>query len=181
VTGTNEDWAGFRDLDVAVNGYCTYPDFALEALHGVIGTNPIEAFYIDRVVDLTPQGTSAWQEVAVLSGGRLLMWHSENELDDDGTLLLRTSMRSIPVSAILDIGLRTHRKPQDDGTFELLAVNLYLATGTPQMVGAPDDDGDRPIRAEIYRFSKRVDHDGIDQVNRLREFAQVASSLLARR
>ena len=174
------DWAPYRDLDDAVSAYCTYPELALDALGGVL-QDGVVSFVIDRVVDLTPQGTTAWQEIAVLTAGRLLMWHSENEPDDEDGLVLRTSLRTVPLAALLDVGLRTHRRPVDDGTFEMLGTNLYLATGTPQVVAASDEDGERAIRAEIYRFSKRVDHDGAAQVNRLIEFGQAASRSLERR
>lgn len=182
-----DDWAPFENLDEAVRTYCFDPDTALVALASFISSDDVLGFTLEKVVDFDTHGTSVWQEIAVVDDRRLLLWHGEEKPDDeDGTnggSVLESSVRVIPLGAIVDMGLRTRWGSPTTGARTPLSVSLYLATQTAQgFTSQTDSDGDVQgvLRQEIYRFSKSVEDGGPAQMARLIQFGQVVGKLLGR-
>ena len=167
-------------LDDAVRAYVRDADAALEALGGVIDPASVLAFTCERVASQQAWGEALWQEVAVTDGQRLVLWHGDDEVDDDhpGRQMFSSSIRTIPLSAIVDQGLRNRFRREPDGSKTMNAVILYLSTQTPERsiteLAAANET--RAVHhVETYRFSKSVTDGGLAQMERLLQFGRALS------
>ena len=175
-----QDWAPYPRLDDAVRAYIRDADAALEALAGVVDPAAVLAFTCERVMSTQTWGESLWQEVAVTDGHRLVLWHGDDEVDDDrpGQLMFSSSVRTIPLSAIVDQGLRNRFRTEPDGSRTMHAVMLYLSTQTPErsMTELAEANETRTVQyVETYRFSKSVTDGGLAQMERLLQFGRALS------
>jgi hypothetical protein len=179
-----QDWAPYPRLDDAVRAYIRDADAALEALDGVVDEASVVAFTCERVSSTQTWGESLWQEVAVTDGRRLILWHGDDEVDDDRpeTLMFSSSIRTIPVTAIVDQGLRHRFRTEPDGSRTMQAVMLYLSTQTPErsMTELSEANETRTVQyVETYRFSKSVTDGGLAQMQRLLQFGRALSHIAA--
>jgi hypothetical protein len=179
-----QDWAPYPRLDDAVRAYIRDADAALEAVYGVVDPAAVKAFTCERVPSTQPWGESLWQEVAVTDGQRLILWHGDDETDDDrpDVLMFSSSVRTIPLRAIVDQGLRNRFKAEPDGSRTMHAVMLYLSTQTPErsMTELTEANETRTVQyVETYRFSKSVTDGGLAQMQRLLQFGRAISQLTA--
>jgi hypothetical protein len=179
-----EDWAPYQRLDEAVRAYTRDADVALDSLSGVIDLGQVQAFTLERVASPQPWGESLWQEVAVTDGRRLILWHGDDETDEDrpDQLMFSSSVRTIPLAAIVDQGLRTRFRTESNGARTLNAVMLYLSTQTPErsMTELSDPNETRTTQfVETYRFSKSVSDGGLAQMQRLLQFGRALSHFSA--
>jgi len=179
-----QDWAPYPRLDDAVRAYIRDADAALEALAGVIDEASVLAFTCERVSSTQSWGESLWQEVAVTDGRRLIFWHGDDEVDDDRpeTLMFSSSIRTIPVTAIVDQGLRHRFRTEPDGSRTMQAVMLYLSTQTPErsMTELSEANETRTVQyVETYRFTKSVTDGGLAQMQRLLQFGRALSHIVA--
>ena len=179
-----QDWAPYPRLDDAVRAYIRDADAALEALNGVVDPAAIKAFTCERVPSTQPWGESLWQEVAVTDGKRLILWHGDDEADDDrpDVLMFSSSVRTVPLRAIVDQGLRNRFKAEPDGSRTMSAVMLYLSTQTPErsMTELTEANETRTVQyVETYRFSKSVTDGGLAQMQRLLQFGRAISQFTA--
>ena len=177
-----QDWAPYPRLEDAVRAYIRDADAALEALGGVLDPRTVLAFTCERVASSQAWGESLWQEVAVTDGRRLVLWHGDDEADDDrpGALMFSSSVRTIPLSAIVDQGLRNRFRTDPDGSRTMHAVMLYLSTQTPErsMTELTEAHETRTVQyVETYRFSKSVTDGGLAQMQRLLQFGRALSHL----
>jgi hypothetical protein len=137
------------------------------------------------VVSTQPWGESLWQEVAVTDGRRLILWHGDDEAEDDrpDALMFSSSIRTIPLSAIVDQGLRNRFRTEPDGSRTMHAVMLYLSTQTPErsMTELTEANETRTVQyVETYRFSKSVTDGGLAQMQRLLQFGRALSKITGR-
>ena len=179
-----QDWAPYPRLDDAVRAYIRDADAALEALAGVVDEASVIAFTCERVSSTQTWGESLWQEVAVTDGRRLILWHGDDEVDDDRpeTLMFSSSIRTIPVTAIVDQGLRHRFRTEPDGSRTMQAVMLYLSTQTPErsMTELSEANETRTVQyVETYRFSKSVTDGGLAQMQQLLQFGRALSHIAA--
>jgi hypothetical protein len=177
-----QDWAPYPRLDDAVRAYVRDADAALEALAGVVDQESVVAFTCERVASTQSWGESLWQEVAVTDGRRLVLWHGDDEADDDRgeSLMFSSSIRTIPLTAIVDQGLRNRFRIEPDGSRTMHAVMLYLSTQTPErsMTELTEANETRTVQyVETYRFSKSVTDGGLAQMQRLLQFGRALSQL----
>lgn len=175
-----QDWAPYSGLEEAVRAYIRDADAALEALLGVVDPAQVKAFTCERVPTPQPWGESLWQEVAVTDGRRLILWHGDDETDEDrpDVLMFSSSVRTIPLSAIVDQGLRNRFKTEPDGSRTMHAVMLYLSTQTPErsLTELTEANETRTVQyVETYRFSKSVSDGGRGQMQRLLQFGRAVS------
>ena len=181
---TPQDWAPYPRLDDAVRSYIRDADAALEALYGVVDPGEVKAFTCERVPTAQPWGESLWQEVAVTDGHRLILWHGDDESDEDRpeVLMFSSSVRTIPLRAIVDQGLRNRFRAEQDGSRTMHAVMLYLSTQTPErsMTELTEANETRTVQyVETYRFSKSVTDGGLAQMQRLLQFGRAVSGFTA--
>ncbi len=178
-----QDWAPYQRLDEAVRAYIRDADAALEALSGVIDVSAVQAFTLERVATPQEWGETLWQEVAITDGRRLILWHGDDEVDEgSGERMFSSSVRTIPLPAIVDQGLRTRFRTEPSGQRTLYAVMLYLSTQTPErsMTELSDANETRTTQfVETYRFSKSVDDGGLAQMQRLLQFGRALSHFSA--
>ncbi len=179
-----QDWAPYPRLDDAVRAYIRDADAALEALNGVVDPAAIKAFTCELVPSTQPWGESLWQEVAVTDGKRLILWHGDDEVDEDrpDVLMFSSSVRTVPLRAIVDQGLRNRFKAEPDGSRTMYAVMLYLSTQTPErsMTELTEANETRTVQyVETYRFSKSVTDGGLAQMQRLLQFGRAISHFTA--
>ena len=179
-----QDWAPYTLLDEAVRAYIRDADAALEALSGVLDPSDVLAFTCEQVASNQEWGDSLWQEVAVTDGKRLVLWHGDDEAGEEpaGGLMFSSSLRTIPLSAIVDQGLRNRFRVEPDGSRTMHAVMLYLSTQTPERAvteQAPELTAANETRTvqyvETYRFSKSVTDGGLAQMQRLLQFGRALS------
>lgn len=175
-----EDWAPYLRLEDAVRAYLRDPDIALEELAGVIDPADVVSFTCELVPSVQPWGEALWQEVAVTDGRRLIMWHGDDEVDEDRSdaLMFTSSLRTIPLTAIVDQGLRNRFRIEPDGTRTMNAVLLYLSTQTPSksVTELAEANQTRTVQyVETYRFSKTVTDGGLAQMQRLLQFGRTMS------
>src|ERR1700712_5780283 len=179
-----QDWAPYPRLDDAVRAYIRDADAALEALYGGVDPSAVKAFTCERVPSTQPWGESLWQEVAITDGQRLVLWHGDDETDDDrpDVLMFSSSVRTVPLRAIVDQGLRNRFKAEPDGSRTMSAVMLYLSTQTPErsMTELTEANETRTVQyVETYRFSKSVTDGGLAQMQRLLQFGRAISQFTA--
>jgi len=179
-----QDWAPYAQLEDAVRAYIRDADPALDALSGVLDPSAVLAFTCEQVRSQQEWGESWWQEVAVTDGHRLVLWHGDDEADEErpGGLMFSSSLRTIPLSAIVDQGLRNRFRVEPDGSRTMHAVMLYLSTQTPERATtelAADAGAAGETRTvqyvETYRFSKSVTDGGLAQMQRLLQFGRALS------
>jgi len=176
----SQDWAPYQALPDAVRAFIRDSEPALEALSGVINFADVLAFTCEKVAGDQPWGQSLWQEVAVTDGRRLILWHGDDEKDDEDSNdppWFTSSVRTIPLSAIVDQGLRLRYRRSGQGT-TMHAVMLYLSTQTPerQVTELSDAAETRTTQfVETYRFSKSVTDGGLAQMQRLLQFGRALS------
>ncbi len=177
---TSQDWAPYPSLEEGVRAYIRDADAALEALYGVVDSQDVKAFTCERVASTQAWGESLWQEVAVTDGRRLILWHGDDETDEDrpDVLMFSSSVRTIPLTAIVDQGLRNRFRTEPDGSRTMNAVMLYLSTQTPErsMTELTEANETRTVQyVETYRFSKSVTDGGRGQMQRLLQFGRAVS------
>ncbi len=175
-----QDWAPYLRLEDAVRAYIRDPDAALDELAGVIDPADIVSFTCELVVAAQPWGESLWQEVAVTDGHRLILWHGDDEVDEEApdTLMFTSSLRTIPLAAVVDQGLRQRFRTEPDGSRTMNSVLLYLSTQTPEkaVTELADANQTRTVTyVETYRFSKSVTDGGLAQMQRLLQFGRALS------
>jgi hypothetical protein len=175
-----EDWAPYQRLEDAVRAYIRDWEPALQSLAGVVDLSTVKAFTCEQVPGRQPWGDTLWQEVAVTDGKRLILWHGDDEMDDDrpGVLMFSSSVRTIPLSAIVDQGLRHRFRTDSDGSRSMYAVLLYLSTQTPErsLTELTEANETRTVQyVETYRFSKSVTDGGLAQMERLLQFGRAIS------
>ena len=179
-----QDWAPYTQLDEAVRAYIRDADAALDALGGVLDPGEVLAFTCEQVASNQDWGDSLWQEVAVTDGKRLVLWHGDDEAGEEptGGLMFSSSLRTIPLSAIVDQGLRNRFRVEPDGSRTMHAVMLYLSTQTPeravteQAAELTAANETRTVQyVETYRFSKSVTDGGLAQMQRLLQFGRALS------
>jgi len=180
-----QDWAPYPRLNDAVRAYIRDADAAMEALSGVLDPSAELAFTCERVTSTQAWGESLWQEVAVTDGRRLILWHGDDEAEDDrpDALMFSSSIRTIPLSAIVDQGLRNRFRTEPDGSRTMHAVMLYLSTQTPErsMTELTEANETRTVQyVETYRFSKSVTDGGLAQMQRLLQFGRALSKITGR-
>ena len=180
-----EDWAPYPLLADAVRAYIRDADAALEALGGVLDPTAVLAFTCERVSSQQSWGESLWQEVAVTDGRRLVLWHGDDEADDGRPEhpMFSSSIRTVPLSAIVDQGLRNRFRTGPDGSRTMNAVMLYLSTQTPErsMTELTEANETRAVHhVETYRFSKSVTDGGLAQMQRLLQFGRALSRATGR-
>lgn len=179
-----QDWAPYQRLEDAVRAYIRDSDAALDALSGVLDLSAVQAFTLERVPSQQPWGESLWQEVAVTDGRRLILWHGDDEVDDDqpDQRMFSSSVRTIPLAAIVDQGLRNRFRAERNGQRTMHAVLLYLSTQTPErsMTELTEANETRTVQyVETYRFSKSVSDGGLAQMQRLLQFGRALSHFVA--
>jgi hypothetical protein len=179
-----QDWAPYPQLGDAVRAYIRDDHAALEALSGVMDLATVQAFTLERVATQQPWGESLWQEVAVTDGHRLILWHGDDEVDDDhpDVRMFSSSVRTIPLGAIVDQGLRNRFRTEPNGERAMHAVLLYLSTQTPErsMTELTEANETRTTQyVETYRFSKSVTDGGLAQMQRLLQFGRALSRYVA--
>ena len=175
-----EDWAPYSQLDDAVRAYLRDPDVALEELAGVLDPTDVLSFTCELVTSAQPWGEALWQEVAVTDGRRLILWHGDDEVDQDrpDALMFSSSLRTIPLTAVVDQGLRHRFRTEPDGLRTMNAVLLYLSTQTPEksVTELAEANQTRTLQyVETYRFSKSVTDGGLAQMQRLLQFGRALS------
>ena len=175
-----QDWAPYPRLEDAVRAYIRDADAALEALGGVLDPATVLAFTCERVMSTQTWGESLWQEIAVTDGRRLVLWHGDDEAEDgrSDALMFSSSLRTIPLSAIVDQGLRNRFRNEPDGSRTMHSVMLYLSTQTPErsMTELAEANETRTVQyVETYRFSKSVTDGGLAQMQRLLQFGRALS------
>jgi hypothetical protein len=175
-----EDWAPYLQLQDAVRAYIRDPDVALDELAGVVDPADVRSFTCELVPSAQLWGEALWQEVAVTDGHRLILWHGDDEVDDDrpDALMFSSSLRTIPLSAIVDMGLRQRFRTEPDGSRTMYAVLLYLSTQTPEksVTELAEANQTRTVQfVETYRFSKSVTDGGLAQMERLLQFGRTLS------
>lgn len=175
-----EDWAVYQGVEEGLAAYLRDADTALESLAGVVSLSDVRAFTCEQVATTRSWGETLWQEVAVTDGTRLILWHGDDEENDEapGSLMFSSSVRTIPLSAIVDQGLRTRFSVGEDGQRELHSVLLYLSTQTLERstTELTEDAGTRTVQfVETYRFSKSVTDGGRGQMQRLLQFGRAMS------
>jgi len=167
-------------LEDAVRAYIRDADAALEALWGVLDPGAAKAFTCERVTSTQAWGESLWQEVAVTDGKRLILWHGDDEAEEEQpeVKMFSSSVRTIPLTAIVDQGLRNRFRAEPDGLRTMHAVMLYLSTQTPErsMTELTEANETRTVQyVETYRFSKSVTDGGLAQMQRLLQFGRAIS------
>lgn len=184
MTSESQDWAPYPRLADALRAYLRDADAALDALAGVVDPDDVRAFTCERVETTQTWGESLWQEVAVTDGRRLVLWHGEDEWSEDtdptgtGERTFSSSLRTVPLSAIVDQGLRHRFRVEADGTRTMYSVMLYLATQTPErsLTELSEATETRTVQyVETYRFSKSVNDGGLAQMQRLLQFGRALS------
>jgi hypothetical protein len=175
-----EDWAPYSQLDDAVRAYLRDPDVALDELAGVLDPTDVLSFTCELVTSAQPWGEALWQEVAVTDGRRLILWHGDDEVDQDrpDALMFSSSLRTIPLTAVVDQGLRHRFRTEPDGLRTMNAVLLYLSTQTPEksVTELAEANQTRTLQyVETYRFSKSVTDGGLAQMQRLLQFGRALS------
>ncbi len=175
-----QDWAPYLRLEDAVRAYIRDADAALDELAGVIDAADVLSFTCELVPSAQPWGEALWQEIAVTDGRRLILWHGDDEVDDDGggVRMFSSSLRTIPLRAVVDQGLRTRFQIEPDGSRTIHTVLLYLSTQTPEraVTELADPNETRTVQyVETYRFSKSVTDGGLAQMQRLLQFGRALS------
>lgn len=175
-----QDWAPYLRLEDAVRAYIRDADAALDELGGVLDPTDVVSFTCELVPSVQSWGDALWQEVAVTDGRRLVLWHGDDEVDEDrpDALMFSSSLRTIPLSAVVDQGLRQRFRVEPDGSRTMNAVLLYLSTQTPEksITELAEANQTRSVQyVETYRFSKSVTDGGLAQMQRLLQFGRALS------
>jgi hypothetical protein len=173
------DWSPYTDLESAARAYLRDPDLALEALAGVLPGGGVLAFTLERFVS---EANCVWQEVAVCDGSRLVLWHGEDMLPDEGPAgAMTSSVRVVPLSQVVEVGTRRRLRRGEDGSPRVDAVDVYvLLASLDDSAPEPEDAAGPPVRQDQLRFVKTVDAGGTGQIARLEDFARTVGALIGR-
>ncbi len=176
----DQDWAVYQGLADAARAYLRDAEAALDAITAVVDLTAVRAFTCERVLSTASFGESLWQEVALTDGHRLILWHGEDEEDEDqpGAAMFSSSIRTVPLTAVVDQGMRTRYSYDEQGARQLHSVMLYLSTQTPErsVTELTEDAGTRTMQyVETYRFAKSVSDGGRGQMQRLTQFGRALS------
>jgi hypothetical protein len=175
-----QDWAPYAGLEEAAAAYLRDPAIAMDALRRVINPNAVRAFTMERTP--APEDgadESLYQEIAITDGRVLILWMANDVVGADdvepGATLLRSTLRSFPLSAIVDTTLEVNYRVDDTGGRSLHSVELRLFTAKLDHTIA-----ETPSRTEAYcdelRFTKSVTDGGRAQMERLAQFGRVISA-----
>jgi hypothetical protein len=184
-TPDHHDWAPYLDLDQAAGAYLRDPDVALEALRSVMDPSAIRAFVMERTREEQDSAEVLYQEVALTDGYTLWLWMghdipaeelpAEDGEPGPGAGLFTSTLRWIPLSAIIDSSLKTSYRVADTGGRTLHSVELRLTTTQPDHTIA-----ETTSRTEIYgdelEFTKSVTDGGRAQMQRLAQFGRVVAA-----
>jgi len=171
------DWSPYSRVEEAAAVYLRDADLALESLRGVVDLRAVQAFTLERTFRQKDWGESSFQEVAITDGRRLILWIGEDIVDEDdesGIALLESTIRSLPLSAIVDRSLDTRYRTSSDGARSLHSVELRLCTMIPDSAAAKSP-ADTDIYREQFTFTKSVTNGGRAQMERLAQFGRVVS------
>ncbi|WP_111767778.1 hypothetical protein [Nakamurella deserti] len=176
----DQDWAVYQGLEDAARAYLRDADVALDAITAVLDLDHVRAFTCERVLSTAAFGESLWQEIAVTDGHRLILWHGDDEENEDnpGEVMFSSSVRTVPLAALVDQGMRTRYSYDAQGARQLHSVMLYLSTQTPErsVTELTEDAGTRTMQyVETYRFAKSVTDGGRGQMQRLTQFGRALS------
>jgi hypothetical protein len=177
---THQDWAPYSDLGQAAQAYLRDPAMALEALYRVMDPSAIKAFVMERTLEEKDSRESLYQEVAVTDGRTLLLWMGDDELTDDddpepGEPLLTSTLRSIPLSALIDRNLKVGYRTDLRGGRSLHSVELRLVTTTVDYTLAKTPSKTESFSEELL-FTKSVTDGGRAQMERLIQFGRVLAA-----
>jgi hypothetical protein len=175
-----QDWAPYSGLEEAAAAYLRDPAIAMDALRRVINPSAVQAFTMERT--LAPEDgadESLYQEIAITDGRVLVLWMGNDVAGGDdaepGATLLRSTVRSFPLSAIVDRTLEVNYRVDVTGGRSLHSVELRLFTAKLDHTVA-----ETPSRTEAYcdelRFTKSVTDGGRAQMERLAQFGRVISA-----
>jgi hypothetical protein len=169
------DWSPYRDLESAARAYLRDPDLAIEALSGVVDLSGIEGFTLERFVN---EWNGVWQEVVVVDGGRLVLWHGEDMPPGDGPAgSLTSSLRIVPLRVVSEVGCRRRVIRTGEGAMRVESVDVYVLLSSLDEAGVPyggDESAGAAVRHDALRFGKTLD-DGVGQIGRLEEFGQLVA------
>ena len=181
-TASPQDWAPYPRLDDAVRAYIRDADAALEALNGVLDPAAIWRSPASGCHRPRPGASRCGRRSPSPTGGG---WSCGTATTRPTTtaptsLMFSSSVRTIPLSAIVDQGLRNRFRTEPDGSRTMHAVMLYLSTQTPErsMTELTEANETRTVQyVETYRFSKSVTDGGLAQMQRLLQFGRALSHL----
>ena len=176
----HQDWAPYSDLVQAAQAYLRDSAIALEALCRVMDPMAIKAFVMERTLEEKDSRESLYQEVAVTDGRTLLLWMGDDELTDDddpepGALLLTSTLRSIPLSALTDRNLKVAYRVDGSGGRSLHSVELRLVTTTADYTLAKTPSRTESFSEELL-FTKSVTDGGRAQMERLIQFGRALAA-----
>jgi len=174
------DWSPYPDLESAARAYLRDPEIALEVLGGVLGGAQVLGFTLERFVN---EHNGVWQEVVVCDGSRLLLWHGEDVSPSDGghNGEMISSLRVVPLSVVIEVGLRRRLRRTASGQSHVDSVDVYLLLNSIDEAPNGGFEGGRTVmRQDALRFGKTLEDGGPGQIARLEEFAQLVASLAGR-
>lgn len=165
------DWAPYPGLVEAAAIALRDPDVALDELTSVVDLSNVRVFTLDR--EPTEDSRGLWQEVALVDGRRLVMWHGEDKSGRFDSMEFTSTVRTVPLSTITGQELRTTY--QDiDGVRSLLAVELWLSTAIPDKTRAVSISETEWVVDDIY-FAKSIVDGGLAQMERLLQFGRAVA------
>lgn len=174
------DWSPYTDLESAARAYLRDPEVAMDVLNGVLGGSQILGFTLERFVN---EHNGVWQEVVVCDGSRLLLWHGEDVLPNDGPPgSMISSLRVVPLSAVLEVGCRRKLSRTAGGQLRVDSVDVYVLLNSIDEApgGSPFEESRTVLRQDALRFGKTLEDGGPGQITRLDDFAQLVASLAGR-
>lgn len=174
------DWSPYRELEPACRAYLRDPEMALAALEGVLQRTGPFGFTLERFVN---EVNGVWQEVAVCDGDRLVLWHGEDAVsepapEDPSAVVMTSSLRVVPLSAVTEVGCRRRLSRNTDGDTRVESVEVYMLLGSLDEVPVshgPDDAPVGVVRHDALRFGKTREDGGLGQLARVEEFARLVA------
>ena len=175
-----QDWAPYPRLDDAVRAYIRDADAALEALGGVLDPAVCWPSPANRLPPSRRGASRCGRRSRSPTVGGWCCGTATTRRTRTGPapLMFSSSIRTIPLSAIVDQGLRNRFRTEPDGSRTMHAVMLYLSTQTPErsMTELAEANETRTVQyVETYRFSKSVTDGGLAQMQRLLQFGRALS------
>ncbi|WP_078287959.1 hypothetical protein [Mycobacterium sp. D16R24] len=172
------DWATVPRLESAVEVFTPNADLVIDQLRGVVDFERVSAFVLSRGTETHNWGEMHWCEVALIEGGRMILWfgkdgHCAGHGGRAPHPTLSVTMRTFPLSEISDQSLVTEYDVEADGSRVLTAVHVTIYTSTTYRSVKTSLEEHRHS-VEDFRFSK-YSNQGVAQMNRLIEFAGALS------